>query len=308
MIDEIDNEIGRIVKGIDNSDNILASKDLKGATKTADNLTYTDLLPRGYLSVSQMTQFLKCGKAYERRYVQEITIPSNNFTVQGRGVHKAAEHLHLSLMENPEKPIDEEQMLDIYSDSQVTESEGAVLIDDPDWDFVKDEGVALTKVYRKGALGQLVDPATGHLHRPVQPIAAERVLRTMLEPPEGDPIPFMGVVDLEEPHGISDVKTKRKAASQADADNSLQLTLYAHVLGKPEVRFDQLVKKTKTKPERYIRTLSLRKSADAEHAIDIASDVAANIAAGNFPRTNPENWWCSAKWCPYWSTCRGKNL
>ena len=288
MTDEYDNEI----KGLE-----------KDAADTT--LQYTDTLPRGYLSVSQITQYLKCGKAYEKRYIEDHVIPSNNFIVQGRGVHKAAEKLHLSMMHQPEN-LSVEEMTAVYSDSHDTEAEGAVLVDETDWGVVKDEGIMLTQLYRKGALGDITDPATGFPMAAVEPIAAERVVKVVLHPQDSDPIPFMGVIDLEEPTGIRDVKTKRKMASQADTDNSLQLTLYAHILGKPDVGFDQLVKPTKTKGARYIRSRSIRTNADAQHALDIAADVAASIAAGHFPRTNPENWWCGDKWCPYWDGCRGK--
>jgi hypothetical protein len=290
MIDEVDNE------------------EIKGIEKTAaeTGLNYSDLLPRGYLSVSQITQYLKCGKAYEFRYVQQKQIPSNNFIVQGRGVHKAAEKLHLSIMAQPETPISSEEMVDVYSDSHETEKPDAVLIDADDWGKVKDEGVQLTSLYHKGALGKTINPDSRQAYEPVRPIAAEKVFRVMLKPRNSDPVPFMGVVDIEEATSLSDLKTRRKLGSQADADNSIQLTLYAHVLGKPDVRLDQLVKPTVTIGPRYVRKGSLRTNREVVHALDIVGDVATDIAAGRFSRTNPENWWCSEKWCPYWSGCRGK--
>ena len=94
MIDEVDNE------------------EIKGIEKSAmdGDIHYSELLPRGYLSVSQITQFLKCGKAYEFRYVQEKQIPSNNFIVQGRGVHKAAEKLHLPIMDDKAANLSSEEI------------------------------------------------------------------------------------------------------------------------------------------------------------------------------------------------------
>ena len=35
-------------------------------------------LPQGYLSVSQVTQFMKCGEAYYYRYIMKRKIPSNS--------------------------------------------------------------------------------------------------------------------------------------------------------------------------------------------------------------------------------------
>ncbi len=264
-------------------------------------------LPRGYISVSQVTQFLKCGMAYYFRYVEDRTVPGNNFTVQGRGIHKAAEILHLSLMNTPTALPTEEAMSAIYSDLHDKEvSDGAVLIDEKDWGFVKDEGIRMTQSYRKGALGELNDPDTGLPMLAVRPIAAERVVKVMLSPEESEPIPFLGVIDLEEPDTIADVKSKKKAATQGECDNSLQLTLYAHILGKPFVRLDQIVKPTKTLGVRYLRRSSKRTSSDAKHALNVVRDMTGAVTAGNFMRTNPDNWWCSEKWCAYWGSCRGK--
>lgn len=286
MLDSIDNE------------------ELVGIEKTAEDDKYKDKLPRGYLSVSQVTQYMKCGEAYYYRYVMERPIPSNSFQVQGRGVHKAAEKLHLSLIGGG-APISEEEMLQTYSDLHDDEIKDATIDPDDNETHIKDVGVNLTKKYRKVALA-LEPTSSGVPLKPVQPIHAERVVRVNIITDESESIPFLGVIDLEEENSISDLKTKKRASSQADADNSLQLSLYAHVTGKPQVRLDQLVKPTKTLPSRFIRTESVRTRQEVLHAIDVVAQVAMDISAGRFRKTNPENWWCSAKWCPYWGDCRGR--
>lgn len=276
--------------------------------ETPEDDKFRDKLPKGYLSVSQVTQYMKCGEAYYYRYVMGRQIPSNVFQVQGRGVHKAAEKLHLSIMQNA--PIDEDEMLQEYSDLYDAEIKDAVSehnADDAEDKEAndKDIGVRLTRKYHKVALGNDRD-ASGKPVPAVKPIAAERVVRVNIITEESLVIPFLGVIDMEEAHAITDLKTKKKAASQADTDNSLQLSLYAHVTGKPLVRLDQLVKPTKTLRERFIRTESVRTKNEVLHALDVVSQVAQDIASGRFRKTNPENWWCTAKWCPYWSDCRGR--
>lgn len=291
MIDEYDNETG---------------------IPLLDKLVESPLgakLPRGYLSVSQITQFLKCGAAYEERYVKGTAVPANNYTIQGRAVHKSAEILHTSLIQDPKLATSVELMESVYSDTQdqeVSDNTEVQLIDESSWGNVKDEGIKLVRQYRKGALGELTDPDTGFPMLTVKPIAAERVVRVLLTPEEYDPIPFMGVIDLEEHDTVADLKNKKKASTQADADNSLQLTLYAHILGKPQVRLDQVVKPTKTYGARYLRKRSTRNNSEVKHALTVVKGVTDAIIAGNFMRTNPENWWCSSKWCPYWGSCRGK--
>lgn len=293
MIDEVDNEEIGTIKGIENP------------VKEAAVSPYAKTLPRGYMSVSQTEQYLKCGEAYRRRYVLEEKIPSSTFSAQGRSVHKSAEVLHLSIMGG--QPISVEQMEQVYSDQHDVEIVDAVNIgDEPDPGKLKDVGIALTRKYHSAALGLLTDDVTGKACEAIKPIAAERVIRTVLTPEESDPIPFMGVIDVEEAGAVIDLKTKRKAASQNEADNSLQLSLYAHITGKPVVRLDQLVKPTKTMSVRFTRTVSIRTKSEALHAVDIVAEVAADVAAGRFPKTNPNNWWCTEQWCPYFKNCRGR--
>lgn len=292
MLDTIDNE------------------EIKGIEKTAegDDL-YSRALPRGYLSVSQVVQYTKCGEAYRRRYVLEQPIPKNTFMVQGSGVHKAAEHLHNSIIVND--PISAEEMVQTYSDYHDKEIPNVEIHEDADEEDkdlgrVKDLGVRLTRKYHRVALGNDRDAVTGEIVPAVKPVAAEQVFRVKLQPEESDPIPFLGIIDLVEDEAIADLKTKKKAASQTECDNSIQLSLYAHVTGKPHVRLDQLVKPTKTMGERFIRKSSMRDKRETLHALDVVAEVAQDIAVGRFRRTNPENWWCSERWCPYWKDCRGR--
>lgn len=287
MIEDIDNE------------------EIMGMPKFA---TLSDRLPRGYLSVSQITQFMKCGRAYEFRYLQEIKVPPNSYTAQGSALHKAAEKLHISLMEEA-LPPPLAYVKDVYDDAHeelFSNSELVMMEEDIDAGRVKDVGMGMIELYYKGATGQLIDSETKTLMKPLYPVAAERVVKTMLKPKEGEEVPFLGVIDLEEPTSLADLKTKRKKGSQADADNSLQLSLYAYVTNKPDVRIDQLIKPTKTLPARYIRLASHRSQEEIDHAVEIAATVATDIAKGRFPLTMPDSWWCTVDWCPYWALCRGR--
>lgn len=284
---------------------LVDNEELKGLEKEAGDFDkYKSKLPKGYLSVSQVVQYLKCGEAYYRRYVLEEPIPSNSFQVQGRGVHKAAEHLHLNLIAGVD--ISEEEAVQVYADLHEKEIVDATI--DPEEGTagkVKDVGVGLTKKYYKVAMGYDVDESGYQIPR-VQPIAAERIFRTEIVTPHTDPIPFMGIIDLEEHDAIADLKTKKKAAPQAEADNSIQLSIYAHVTGKPQVRLDQIVKPTKRFGTRFLRVQAIRTKREVAHALDIVAEIADDITTGRFRKTTPDAWWCTEKWCPYWTKCRGK--
>lgn len=282
----------------------LDSEDISGI---APGATLSERLPKGYLSVSQISQFMKCGRAYEFRYVLEKPIPKTSFTALGSAVHKAAEKLHVAMM-GAALPPPLEFVEDAYSDShdEYFADPDMILMEEDKVTDPKDVGVRLTRLYYKGATGELIDPETKQPLRKIYPVAAERVIRTMLKPTDGDEVPFLGIIDLEEPDAVADLKTKRKKGSQGEVDNSLQLSLYAHVSGKKTVRHDQLIKPSAKLPERFIRISANRTEAEIQHAVDIAANVATDIARGRFPLTMPDNWWCTEKWCPFWFDCRGR--
>lgn len=287
MFDDIDNEEIKGIKGL-----IQGEEDY-----------FTAMLPRGYLSVSQVAQYLKCGEAYRRKYILEEPTPKSGYIVQGSGVHLAAEHLHLSLINGNQ--VTDEEMAAVYSDYHDENIKEAEIEEEESPGKIKDNGVDLTKKYFFGATGQ-VQHNDGNFYSKINPIAAERIVKTKLKTNKFEEIPFLAVIDLEEPASIADLKVKKKAASDNDVKNSLQLSLYAHITGKPDVRLDQLVRPTKTLPSRYRRNGTTKDKSETLHAVDIVAEVASDIAEGRFRKTNPENWWCSSRWCAYWSKCRGR--
>jgi hypothetical protein len=273
-----------------------------------ENETYKDKLPRGYLSVSQVNQYMKCGKAYEFRYVDGIVVPGNSFTAQGSALHKGAEVMHTHMMrgDTPHVDLIEAAYVDAHTEFFAPEKEILIMEEDIDAGKVKDLGVQMIRHYHAGASGQLKDPDTGVPLRKVYPVAVERIVRTMLKPLEGEEVPFLMVIDLEEPTAVRDLKTKRKLGPQSETDNSLQLSLYAYGTGKPDVSLDQLIKPTKKLGTRYVRREATRTPEEMQHAVEIAAGVATDVAAGRFRLAPPDAWWCTADWCHYWGRCRGR--
>lgn len=270
-------------------------------------LTLAQRLPRGYVSVSQANQYLKCPKAYEFRYIYEEPIQRNSYMVQGSAIHKGAEALHNVLMDGGATPP-LEYTLDSYADAhkELFDSEVVIEEEDVSVDAIKDVGIAMMSEYHMGATGQLDDLITKERMPRVYPVAVEKRYYVALTPRDRDPVPFLAIVDLEEPTKVADLKTKRQKGSQSETDNSLQLSLYAAATGKPDVGLHQLVKPTKKLGPRYIRTTNVRTPDEIQHAVEILADVADGIAAGYFPRSDPDQWWCTQKWCGFWDKCRGR--
>ena len=166
--------------------------------------------------------------------------------------------------------------------------------------------MTLTRKYHDVATGNARDDKTGLQLFAVEPVAAEKSYLVNLTPENSDPIPFMAVIDLEEALDVADLKCKKTAMSQNEVNDNLQLCLYAHITGKASVRLDQLIRPTQKLPARFMRTSCIKTSAEVQHALDIVAEIAEDICAGRFRKTNPENWWCSKRWCPHWSDCRGR--
>lgn len=279
---------------------------------------YETALPRGYLSQSQIGLFLKCGRAYELRYVLGVSSRGNSNMAQGSAVHVAADTLHKSILNKDVLTL--EAMKDAYADAHDKAFDKNLDLEiaeaDADLGAVKDRGMALVDTYRQGALGLYTPlPVKGEpIPVPLRGLileSSERTIRTTIvkKAPDGapahEPVPMVMILDIEEPHAVRDLKVRSKKPNDDEAENSLQLALYAGAVGKPDVSIDALVKPSAKLPARYMRIEAHISAQEQEHAVTIASEVADDIRDGRFRRTDPNNWWCSAGWCSYWQQCRG---
>ena len=139
-----------------------------------------------------------------------------------------------------------------------------------------------------------------------QPVIKEVTLK-------GTSFKLAGVLDLttkkaaknELSEAVIDYKTTGRAKGQADADESLQLSIYSFASGRNKVGLLSFVKSANP----YIAYVkSERTPADHAWALEIARRVYLSIQTGVFTLANPDprNWWCTEKFCGYWDDCRGK--
>lgn len=311
----------------------IISLDLERRPDTAFDLAvreYETSLPRGYLSQSQIGKYLKCGSSYEKAYVLGIRTPGNSKMAQGSAVHVAADTLHKSMIYDPAKadvsgaphaPLSLDEVQASYSDAhdKAFDPNQGLIIDEEDADLgkVKDRGMGLVKLYREAALGQHVQPVgkgetPGPALRPIFVQASERAVKTTIvqKDPGGvqvhDPVPFMVIFDVEEPHAIRDLKVRGKLPNKTEVQNSIQLELSAEVAQKPDVALDMLIKPSAKLSARMMRYEHRTTPESRNHAVTIATEVADDVRAGRFRRTDPNNWWCDANWCGYYGMCRGK--
>lgn len=294
-----------------------------------------DILPRGYLSVSQMTMVLKCPYSWKLRYVDGLQPKTVARMFQGIQVHRAVEHvLETLLFTGTLPPLD--TATDVFSDE--FDKQKALI---EDWEGetqgqVKDLGVECTRIYHQNAAPSAM------------PLVVEKTFSTVIKAGMGNSavaLPVLGRIDsiqvqalnqkeyqdirqavapgiqrqktageklvklpgVKKPLRIHDLKVTTDKWNEDKVKNSLQFMLYAGVEHIPDVQVDQLVKgRAKVPRPRYETLTSVLGNADVQHGVAVAQDVAKTIALGHFPKCDPSCWWCSPEWCSMHRYCRGK--
>lgn len=260
-------------------------------------------LPQGYLSYSQVDLYQKCGARYEMKYVQKRATRTSSSQARGKTVHSVLEQLHRlrKYGEVPSWNLTKGLIEDALKENMREVEE---------WDD-KVSSVEHARVGAEAALKIYVDTRL--------PIMDVRAIETKIEININERVPFLGYIDVIEDGGVDpgpghlygpadsvrDVKTTTKEYGKGEIINSLQLSLYAGATNVPSVAYDLLITPPKG-PARYVEHTSSRTATEIQHAFDVVEDAARGISAGIFPRTSPQNWMCSPKWCPYFQQCRGK--
>lgn len=296
-----------------------------------------DMLPRGYLSPSQVTMFLKCPRSWELAYVEGKTKKTVARMFQGIFVHNAAEAVLKTRLDTGTLPP-LEAATDAFSDA-FDKSKNLI----EDWEdetegTVKDTGVKCTRAYYdeaapdatpitvektftaviRSADGKIKLPILGRMDSEQVQVHTEteyqeiRARLSKLAPPpiEGKtPAGFTkeALEAIGKPLRIHDLKVVTDKWSPSDLDNDLQFALYAGAEHIPDVQVDMVVKgRAKVPRPHYEKLTGVVTNRHVQHVQKVAEGVARSIALGNFPMTDPGNWWCSEKWCSMWRHCRGR--
>lgn len=268
------------------------------------------MLPQRYLSFSQINLYMVCAERYRRNYVLRAPRRRSSNMAHGSLVHKVLEEMHLFKMNTKEAPPKSfhhdvlSQRLDEYFTDLETWDEKI-----PTKKAAEDVGRELLDIYYEDRIHS------------VEVRDVERRITSLLR----GRIPFLGYVDLIEKgpmdvhsddnteeiitirptDGVRDVKVTGRKYAPTRVENSLQLSLYAEILGVEDVGFDLLVQKAKSE---YVPQRSTRSPREKEHALDVVESVADAISQGVFPKADPESWACNKKWCPFWDDCRGRTF
>ncbi len=256
--------------------------------------------PKPHLSPSSMDMYTRCGEAFRRRYVEGEIIPPGIAMLKGTGVHRAAE---MNMRQKIESHVDlpQNEIVDAAVSAFESETHGGYLL-------TPEESSRGAKLVISQATGDLVDMATVHaqLQAPdYQPVATEQLVRIELP---NSPRDLLGVIDLiDDQDRVTDFKTSGRAKSQADADSSVQLSVYSVLFqaltGREpkELRLDTIVT-TATRTGRKV--VSTQRGPDnLEILANRFNAVLKGVQAGIFTPAAPGSWWCATKFCGYAMTC-----
>lgn len=262
-------------------------------------------LPKGFFSNSQYNSWLICGKAYEFKYVQQISTPDYASTSRGNAVHAGVEYVLKAKLAGSAFTVDEGK--EVVSRTFDEKAKGVLDWGEEEPGKVKDLSIQLFNAYAIYALPK------------INPVAIEKGFAKrvgdvpmvgwidLLDAQPAIPVPGMAPEDVAlAPKRIvtADLKTGKAKWSEKEVALDPQLTLYSHIEGTPDVRIDQLI--AHKKAPTFIQAESTRTPKDAEVLIEHVNEVAEFVKKGVFPKTTIDNWACNRDHCSFYHLCRGK--
>lgn len=246
-------------------------------------------IPRGRLSNSAISTYLKCPKQYEYAYVEKIVLPPEIALEEGSSHHDALKATNETFIKR-KKFLKKNTLIECFSDSF---SDRAKKIPKLKWTFA---GEKKDDVLRRGKM--MLENYHDNYQPKSKPVKCEERVELMI-----GGVPFLGFIDVIEKNKVIDYKAVKQAKSQGDADNDLQLTIYSKATKIKKVEFCCL---TKTKNADVKVISSTRNDRDFKNLNAIVVGVVDAIRKGSFPMCDPTGWLCSAKWCGYYRVCKGK--
>lgn len=259
-----------------------------------------------YVSVSRLQMYARCPAQFCHRYVEGKIRPPGIAMLIGSGTHQGAEVAmkHKATTGENQRPDDVRDVAVNGFDWRV--SDGDVALDDEE----QARG-------RPAAIGTARDRVAAAAHywacamQPdYWPFSVESIEQQFRIPLQAD-LDLMGVVDLiTREQAVVDWKVGKRAISQGEADTSIQLTAYAlhhqYTTGRAPSEVQLAVIQEAKETKHYVRR-SVRDRTDFGILLRRVELLQRAKAAGIFPPCNPDNWWCSPRFCGYWRECEHVN-
>jgi hypothetical protein len=253
------------------------------------------LLPKGYLSHSQIEMYRKCPKQYEFRYIRGISIPTNWFLLRGKLIHAALDYVNKQYINYGKcSNVGEESVSNFrdnlnFQEKRLDENERPKNKDKIYADFGKLINNYISNI-------KIIDPKYSEI---------EKVFYL-------DNIPILEYIDLIRKNDtIVDYKTvdnlKGKPVDLSLIKKHLnQLILYSLGVNLSNVQIMVINSEiAKGYEETEIYTI---KNIHKENMLDIIKSTVCNIKSGNFPSDPDQEWRCSKKYCSFYDMCETKSV
>lgn len=251
-----------------------------------------------HLSYSSINSYLTCPRAWRYHYIDKVQTPTAPALIFGSAFHGTIEE-HIKA-ETPVQSLTERWMGEWQ---RQLERSPEVSWDGDSAEKLANDGV---RMFSDADVVALVNGL-----RPLdEPNSVERFVELNIP---NVPIPVIGYIDMIEADGIPcDFKTSKSSWNQDKAMNEMQPVFYLAALNQagyarnPELRFRHYVFVKTKKPQAQVWETQ-RQPGELFWLFGVIQDVYRGIEREVFP-PNPGAWKCSAKWCEYWSICRGRSL
>lgn len=249
---------------------------------------------------SELNLFLNCGIAYWRRYIQHDKTPQTLPMIRGSGVHEAIATNHRQKKGSGVdiKRRDLEAIAAEYV--RATAGEGVMLTPDE-----KSVGLApsiertrMSALCLAGVYAEKCAPDT-------QPELVEQEIVIAMP---GAPVDLKGTIDVATTaKRIRDYKTSKRAKSQREADESLQLSLYGlayrALTGGDPSGYDLEVLIDSGKKLDHKRLPTTRSQRDFVVLVNRINALLKARETGTFAPANFGHWLCGPRYCSFWNSC-----
>lgn len=237
------------------------------------------------LSPSQASMYLRCGLQWEFRYVRGIKTPPAGAMLRGSALDGAC-NVHYKKKAKDKKGVKNKDFVDLavsLHDEQLGREE---VVMDVSEDKSRDMTAIGAKAYHS-SIGCSLQP------RSAEDVQLELVKKI------GGVLVLMYVDLVTEEESIIDTKFKAQFPNAEEIKRDLQLGTYSLATGIRRVGWAVVRPMGDTK-----LIVGDRNTQSLKAVVDTYQRVAGGIRAGVAMPALPGNWWCTAKWCGYWSICR----
>lgn len=250
------------------------------------------VLPRGYLSNSQLNCYLECPLKYCLIYIENRVIPINDYLFLGSVYHSAAEYYFNERIKGhwPDQDICRDFLLSTF-ERQMQEEQ--VIWTRP-VDKVRAAGLAF--------IGAFVET----IGEKCRPMLVEKELQTVIP---GSDVQFKGIIDLvEEDFSLVDLKTSNRKWNGTSGYRARQMFFYKFLFEQSfcssvsGLRFEVLSAATPPGTVLHQRIPVEASKDDVQASLELALKVASDISAGLFPAREA----CNLRYCEFRAECRKK--